>query len=254
MLNAITHEISPNLNQCELSYLEKIPIDINKAIDQHEKYKTVLENCGVNVIELSANSEYPDSVFVEDTAVVVDEIAVMVNMGVESRKGEVRGLAKELSKYRKIAHIDSPGTLEGGDVLIVGKKIFVGISKRTNQAGFAALKNVLDPHGYYVVRVDLMSCLHLKSACTALDSFTMLVNPNWVDPEPFKDYRLIEVDESEPDAANSLRIKDVVIFHSGFPKTINKIRTHGYNVQTIDISELRKAEAGLTCSSIIFFT
>jgi len=222
------------------------------AIEQHNKYCSLLKEAGLNVIELSVNEKYPDATFVEDTAVVVDEIAVMANMGAASRKNEVLGIEKELAKYRAIANIQPPGTVEGGDVLQVGKKIFVGRSQRTSQAGINSLRSILDPFGYEVVAVKMKDCLHFKSACTALDDSTLLVNPKCLDLKPFKNYRLISVAEEEPEAANVLRLPGFVLMHKGFTETIKIVKDAGFNVKTTDISELRKAEAAMTCSSIIF--
>ena len=252
MLTALTHTISPNINLCELSYLKRNPIDLKKAIHQHNKYCSILKDAGLNVIELSINEKYPDSTFVEDTAVVVDEIAVMANMGADSRKKEVEGIKNELVKFRKIASIRPPGTLEGGDVLQVDKRIFVGLSARTNQAGIDSLRFILEPVGYDVVAVKMKDCLHFKSACTALDDSTLLINPNWIDVFPFKDFRLIAVSEGEPEAANVLRLPEFILMHEGFTETIKIVKDAGFNVKTIDISELQKAEAAMTCSSIIF--
>jgi len=252
MLTALTHTISPNMNKCELSYLKRNPINIQKAIRQHNNYCSILKDAGINVIELSVNEKYPDATFVEDTAVVVDEIAVMANMGANSRKGEVLGIEKELTKYRRIAHIQPPGTLDGGDVLQVGKKFFVGLSARTNQVGINSLRHFLAPFGYEVNAVKMKDCLHFKSACTALDESTLLVNPHWLDLQSFENYRLIAVSEREQNAANVLRLPGFVLMHQGFFETIKIVEEAGFPVKAIDISELQKAEAAMTCSSIIF--
>jgi dimethylargininase len=252
MLTAITHFVSPAFNRCQLSYRERIPIDLKLARRQHAAYCDMLRRRGATVIELSANRDYPDSVFVEDNAVVVDEIAVICRMGAESRRGEEISIQAELKKYRKTIRIEPPATLEGGDVFRMDKKIFVGNSGRSNDAGIKALAEILSPFGYTVTPVTLTGCLHLKSACTALDDTTLIANLRWFDPAPFKDYKIIPVPEDEPEAANVLRINDAVCLIESFPKTIRLVKESGYRVETIDISELLKAEAGLTCSSIIF--
>jgi dimethylargininase len=252
MLIALTHVVSPNINRCELSFLDRSLIDYERAVKQHEDYCAMFRECGLQVIELSVNRSYPDGTFIEDTAVLVDELAIMASMGVESRRGEVSGIESELAKYREIAHIRLPATLEGGDVLRIGKKIFVGVSKRTNQAGMESLKDILEPFDYQVIPVKVNGCLHLKSACKAVDDSTLLVNPHWIDLAPFVDFRTIYVPEEEPKGANFLRINNIIIMYAGFSKTIELIRKLGFLVKTIDISELLKAEAGLTCSSIIF--
>ena len=249
---ALTHKVSPNINRCELTYRGRELISYELAGRQHEAYCQLLRDCGLEIIELSVNRDYPDSTFIEDTAVVFDEIAIMANFGVESRRGEVKGIEPALAKYRRIARIQSPATLDGGDVLQVGRRVFVGLSLRTNEAGIQSLKGFLEPFGYHITPVVLRDCLHLKSACTALGDETLLVNPHWLDLRPFADFRTIRVPDGEPWAANALWINDTVLMHSGFSQTIKILRDEGFTVETTDISELLKAEAGMTCSSIIF--
>jgi dimethylargininase len=249
---ALTHVISPDIGRCELSFLERSPINYKKAVEQHEHYCELLRNCGLEVIELSMNRSFPDSTFIEDTAVVVDELAIMASMGAESRRGEIPGIESVLGYYRDLQHIWLPATLEGGDVLRIEKKIFVGISSRTNIAGFETIKEILEPFSYEVIPVAVNGCLHLKSACVAVDDRTLLVNPRWLDLQPLRDFRIIPVPEDEPAAVNSLRINATLCMHSGYPKTIDLLLKLGFSVKTVDISELLKAEAGMTCSSIIF--
>jgi len=249
---ALTHVISPNIDQCELRFLERSPIDYKRAVEQHEQYCKLLRDCGLEVIKLSINRPFPDSTFIEDTAVVFDELAIMASMGVESRRREVPGVESVLGHYRDIEHIWLPATLEGGDVLCIEKKVFVGISPRTNIAGFETIKEILEPFGYQVIPLAVNGCLHLKSACTAVDDETLLVNPHWLDLQPLKDFRIIPVPEDEPAGVNSLRINNTLCMHSGYPKTIDSLLKLGFPVKTVDISELLKAEAGMTCSSIIF--
>ena len=251
-MRALTHIVSPNINRCELTHRIREPIDYDRAAEQHEAYCQLLRDCGLEVIELSVNRDYPDSTFIEDTAVVVDEIAIMANIGVESRRGEVKGIEPELAQYRTIARIQSPATLDGGDVLQVGRRVFVGLSPRTNEAGIESLKRFLEPFGYHITPVRLKECLHLKSACTALAEDTLLVHSQWLDLDPFEDFRIVHVSADEPWAANALLMNEMVLMHSGFSKTIEIARAEGYTVKTTDISELLKAEAGMTCSSIIF--
>ena len=252
MLLALTHVVSPSIADCELTFLERSRIDYTLATQQHRDYCRLLSECGLQVIELTANSSYPDSTFIEDTAVVLDELAVMASMGTESRRGEISGVEAELAKYRDITRIELPATLEGGDVVLVGAKVFAGISPRTNSKGIESLKQILEPRGYEVIPVRVKSCLHLKAACTTIDDHTLLVNPHWLDLEPFADFRIISVAEQEPWAANCLRINNVLYMHVGFAKTVGRLQELGFATETIDVSELLKAEAGLTCSSIIF--
>jgi len=248
---ALTHTVSQEINQCELSYLDRDPIDLELAVKQHDTYCRLLENHGLRVVELSVNENFPDGTFIEDTAVVVDEIAVMTRPGAESRRGEIAGIEPELAKYRQISRITAPATLEGGDVLRIGRKLFVGHSPRTNREGVEAFRRIFLPFDYEVLPVNLKDCLHLKSAVTALDDQMVLMNPNWLDQEPFRDYRIVEIDSEESWAANVLCLPDCVVMHSGFTKTIEKVRSLEFQVETVDISELQKAESALTCSSIL---
>jgi dimethylargininase len=249
---ALTHVVSPDITRCELSFIERSPIAYDLAVQQHDAYCALLRDCGLRVIELTVNRAYPDSTFIEDTAVVVDEVAVMALMGAESRRGEEPGVESVLATYRKIARIRPPATLEGGDVLRAGVKVFVGITPRTNTAGASSLKVILEPFGYRVIPVTVRDCLHLKSACTTIDDDTVLVNPHWIDLDPFKGFRVVSVPEDEPWAANTLLIHNTVCVHAGFRRTIEILQVLGFQVKTVDISELLKAEAGMTCSSIIF--
>ena len=249
---ALTHIVTPNLSECQLTHRERLPINLALATRQHAAYCDTLHSHGLEVIELDVNRDYPDSVFVEDTAVVVDEVAVMANPGAPSRQGEVTNMEPVLAKYRPIARIQPPVTLDGGDVLIVGKKVFVGLSTRTDRAGAEALRSILTPLGYRVTAVPVHGALHLKSAVTAVDKATLLANPLWLDTAPFANFRIVPVAENEPWAANALRLEDTVYFAQGFPATAAALSKLGYDVKAIDISELQKAEAGLTCSSLIF--
>ena len=249
---ALTHVISPNIDQCELTFLERSPINQKRALEQHEHYCELLRDCGLEVIELSMNRSFPDSTFIEDTAVVFDELAIMASMGIESRRGEVPGVESVLGYYRDIQHIRLPATLEGGDVLRLEKKVFVGISPRTNISGSETIKEILEPLGYQVIPLAVNRCLHLKSACVDVDDETLLVNPRWLDLQPLRDFRIIPVPEDEPAAVNSLRIDSTICVHSGHRKTIDLLGNLKFSVKVVDISELLKAEAGMTCSSIIF--
>ncbi|HUI77876.1 MAG TPA: arginine deiminase family protein [Bryobacteraceae bacterium] len=252
MLTAITRAVSPSLNQCELGYLPRQAIDIAKAEQQHRAYEACLSDLGVRVISLPAEPDLPDSMFVEDPAVVVDEVAVMTRMGAESRRGESESLAAALSRYRPLRWMQEPATLEGGDVLRIGSKVFVGLSRRTNAEGVAQLACELEPLGYSVQALEVHGCLHLKSACCALGDGTVLVNRSWIDSGLFETFRVIDVPKEEPHAANVLAIGDAVLVASAFPRTAELLANLDWKPRVLDISELMKAEAGLTCSSIVF--
>ena len=252
MLRALTHKVSPEIAECEVTFIDRSPIDLRLAVRQHDHYCDVLKKLGAIVKELSGNESYPDSCFVEDTAIVVDELAIICSMGVPSRRGETMLIERELSEYREIAHISLPATIEGGDALRIGKKIFIGQSSRTNLEGIEELARILEPHGYRVVQVRTKGSLHLKSACTAIDEETLFVNPDWVELDAFRGFDLVYTPAEEPWSANTLRIGTTLCVQAGFPRAAELIERVVERVEIIDISELRKAEAGLTCSSIIF--
>jgi dimethylargininase len=252
MLTAITRSVSPSLNRCELGYLPRQVIDVAKALLQHQAYEHCLRDLGVRVISLAAEPDLPDSMFVEDPAVVVDEVAIMTRMGAESRRAEAQSLAAALSHYRPLRWIQEPGTLEGGDVLRVGSTLFVGLSRRTNAAGIAQLALELEPLGYSVKAVEVHGCLHLKSACCSLGDGALLANRNWIDTAPLQAFRIIDVPVAEPHAANVLAVQADVLVATAFPRTAELLETLGWKPRVLDISELMKAEAGLTCSSILF--
>jgi dimethylargininase len=252
MLTAITRAVSPRLGDCQLTHLSRLPIDIDKATEQHRAYQECLARLGAHVIELPAESELPDAVFVEDTAVVLDEVAVITRPGATSRQPETKSIAHALSNYRPLKFIQPPATLEGGDVLRIEGVLYIGLSSRTNREGADQLRNIVEPYGYRVKAVEVSECLHLKSACTYLGRETLLANRQWISLEAFSEYELIGTPSHEPRAANTLRIGETLLLPSCFPQTRALLEANGFAIQSIDISELQKAEAGLTCSSLIF--
>jgi dimethylargininase len=252
MLTALTRAVSPTLGACELSWLPREPIDIEKAIRQHDAYERCLADLGVRVISLVAEPELPDATFVEDPVVVLDEVAIITRMGALSRRRESDSLAAALAAFRPLRRLREPATLEGGDVLRVGKDVFVGLSSRTNEAGITQLKVEIEPFGYRVHTAKMSGCLHLKSACCALGDGKILANRAWVDLEAFREFTIIDVAADEPGAANVLRVKDTVLMPACFPHTERILRREGFEIRTVDISELIKAEAAVTCSSVIF--
>lgn len=249
---ALTHKVSPKINECELTFKKRENIDYELAAWQHRNYCQTLRSAGLDVMELDVNSDYPDSVFIEDTAVVMDELAIIARPGVQNRCGETAGIEPELRKYRIIKKIKAPGTLEGGDVMMMNRDIFIGITSRTNLAGIEQFRKFVMPFGYRVHAVEVNHCLHLKSACTPLDEKTILANTRLISRVSFNGYKIIPVSKDEPAAANCLNLNQTIYLAANFPKTVDILRSHGYTVETIDISELRKAEGALTCSSIIF--
>lgn len=253
MLTAITRAISDKLAECELSFIARQPIDLARAREQHRKYEEALAQAGAQrIIRLPAEPDLPDSVFVEDTAVVLDELAVITRPGAASRRDETASVAEALSAFRPLAFIESPATLEGGDVMRVDRTLYVGLSARTNQAGIDQLRAIIEPHSYRVSPVEISGCLHLKTACTYLGRRTILANRRWINIEPLTDFALIDVHEEELWGANTLTVGDTVLMAEGATRTRARLEARGFKIRTIDNSELRKAEAGLTCSSLIF--
>jgi len=252
MLTAITRAVSPAFVNCELSFIDRHPIDLKIAQAQHRSYEKLLETLGATVISLPGEPDLPDSMFVEDPAIVLDELAVIMPLGTESRRREAESLSRAIAPYRQFAHIKLPGTMEGGDILRVDRKIYAGLSRRTNAEGIRQLRALLTPYDYEVLAVPVTGCLHLKSAVTFLGRNALLANRAWFDASPFTGYRWIDVSADEPHAANALAIADQVIFPASFPSTKSAMEAQGFSVIPIDISELQKAESGLTCSSLLF--
>ena len=252
MLTAITRAVSPSIQECELTFIERQPVDIPKAIRQQTAYEKCLTELGVRVISLPAQAELPDAVFVEDAAVVVDEVTVIATMGAVKRRKEIQSLVDTLSYFRPLKFLNGLATLEGGDVVRVGRTLYVGSSRRTNCEGIAQLRTLLDPYDYDVRPVQVRGCLHLTTGCTYIGRNTLLVNPYWVDTTPLTDVNVIEVPSSEPWAANGLEIGGITVLSISFPETRRLLEERGFQVRVLNISELEKAEAGLTCMSLIF--
>ncbi len=251
MLTALTRLPSGALANCELTFIGREPIDVKRAEQQHREYRAALEACGARVIALPAQDPLPDSVFVEDAAVVVKELAVITNLGVASRRPEAGLIEPELARFRRIVRLQPPATLEGGDVLQIGRQVYVGLSTRTNAAGVEQVNRILAPYGYAVTAVAVTGCLHLKTACTPLDDQTILANPDWVDPAVLADYSVVPIAADEPWAANVLRLGQTLVMSAAFPKTRALVQARDYSVLPVDLSEFAKAEAGVTCLSLI---
>lgn len=251
---AITRPVSASLANCELTYLERVPIDIDLARRQHAAYEVLLESLGRQIVRLPALNEHPDAVFVEDAAIALDELAIVAPMGAASRSGESATVEAALARFLPVVHLTPPATLDGGDVLRAGRRVFVGVSRRTNRAAVEQLGSVLRPYDYEVVSVSVGGALHLKSACSYLGDDTMLLNPEWVDVAPFGSMELVAADTREPWAASVLDVGDTLLMPAGFPRTEGLLRALGRRVEVIDLSELRKAEGGPTCLSILVET
>ena len=252
MLTAITRKVSSSLANCELSFIERKPIDLERARAQHHAYEALLEKMGAKVISLPEERDLPDSMFVEDPAIVLDELAIICPLGTDIRRKEAASLAAALEPYRKLAHVKFPGMLEGGDVLRIGKKFFVGLTQRSNAEGIRQLAVITEHYGYDLTAVPVTGCLHLKSAVTYLGRDTLLGNRAWFHWKRFEGFDWVDVDPEEPHAGNALAVGESIVFPASFPKTLARIEAKGFHVESLDISELQKAESGLTCSSLLF--
>jgi dimethylargininase len=252
MLTALTRGVSPAIASCELEYLARVPIDAAKAAVEHRNYEACLRAAGLRVISLPADPQFPDGLFVEDPAMVLEEVAIICRMGAESRRGESRSLAEALAPFRKLEWLREPATLEGGDVMRIGKTLYCGISRRTNREGARQLAGLIEPLGYRVVPVAVSGCLHLKSAICALPDGRALANRRWIATDALADLKMVDVADEEPGAANVLSIGETILMPASFPRTRELLQRAGFPVTAIDISELQKAEAGVTCSSLIF--
>lgn len=248
---ALTRKISPRFNECELTHIERTPINLDTARAQHAEYIQALVRLGCHVIELPEEPDLPDSVFVEDTAIILPEVAVITRPGADSRKPETESIARALSPYRLLAHLSAPATLDGGDALVLGKHIYVGLSTRSNAQAVEQLNDLLGKYGYTVHGIELTDCLHLKTAVTRIDDKTLLINKQWADSSPFNGFDLIEVDASEPFAANCLPINGQILYPAAFPKTQRKLEEKGFRVINVRLDELAKAEGAVTCCSLI---
>ena len=251
-LIAVTQLPSPHMQQGERTFVGDEPIDAALALHQHEAYRDALRRCGAEVIVLDANLACPDGVFVEDTAIVLDDVAVMMSMGAASRRRELPAIEAELSRWRPIARVRLPATIDGGDVVHAGRTLYVGRSPRTNDAGIAALRSIVAPFGYLVTAIPVTGCLHLKTACSALPDGRFLVNADWIDTSTLPAGALLPVPSDEPWAGDVLVIGDRVILADAFPRTAELLATASPEVIPVCVSEFAKAEGGVTCLSLVF--
>lgn len=252
---AFTRTVSPRIAECALTHLGRQPIDVVRAVEQHAGYEQALRDAGFDVARLPELPDDPDAVFVEDTAILLGEHAIITRPGAESRAGEIYSTAEGLKPHFNV-HFLPTGALDGGDVLRVENRLYVGQSSRSDAAGTQALEAIVGPLGYWVVPVELDRCLHLKTAATfaGLNDQgvpTLLLNPDWVDPACFSEVEPLFVPENEPFAANVVLAGDRLIMAAGSPGTAASLRERGFKIVEIDLSELQKAEAGGTCMSLI---
>ena len=229
--------------------------DYEKALLQHDAYIAALKQCGVEVTVLPADERYPDSCFVEDPAVITRKCAIITNPGAASRNGEkdeIIGAIREFFSEDKIEYIKAPGTLEGGDVMMVGDHFYVGRSARTNAEGIRQFIAILEKHGLSGSEVTLEEVLHLKTGGNYLENGNMLVSGEFVDKPEFTKYNRIEIPEAEAYAANCIWVNGTVIVPEGFPAVEKAVREAGYPVLLVDTSEFRKLDGGLSCLSLRF--
>lgn len=251
-LIAITRPVSPSLADCELTHVERLPIEVSTAVAQHAEYETLLRSLGATTIQVAGAPAFPDAVFIEDTALVLDEVAIMTRPGALARRGESDAVAAVLAEYRTVVAMEAPATLDGGDVLRLGRTLYVGRSSRTNEEGIEQLRRLVLTYGYHVVPVHVAGCLHLKSAVTEVTDGVLMLNPTWVAASAFPGCEAIQIDAREPNAANALRIADTLVYSSQFPRTRELLERRGLRVASLDYSELAKAEGAVTCCSLVF--
>jgi dimethylargininase len=251
MITALTRAVAPSIARCELTHLARAPIDLDLASCQHDEYEAALRLAGCAVVRIRPEPKLPDSVFIEDTAVVLDELAVIPRPGAASRRAETDSTHDALSPFRRIESITAPGTLDGGDVLVAGRDVFAGVGGRSNEEGVRQLRDFLAPFGYRVLGVVTTGCLHLKSAATLVADSCVLVNPSWVDPRVFAPLEPLFAHPDEPFAANALRIGDRLLHGAGHPRTRERLERRGLEVAPVDLGELAKAEGALTCCCLL---
>lgn len=255
MPKAFTRAVSPRLANCELTHLDRVPLDATKAVKQHAAYEDALRGAGFEIVRLPELPNHPDGVFVEDTALLLEGHAVVTRPGAASRVSETVSTAEGLADQFEM-HQVTEGFVDGGDVLRIERTLYVGLSTRTDTAGIASLKAICRGIGFEVVKADLRDCLHLKTGATlagpdAAGTPMLLYSPGSVDPAQFAGVEPLAVDQAEPNAANCLRAGDKLILPAGNPRTAERLRQRGFDVVEVDVSELQKAEAGVTCMSLI---
>lgn len=223
----------------------------SRALIQHQFYIEALQFCGLEVTILEPCEEYPDSTFVEDVALITPRCAIITRPGAESRRGEVEKIISVLeAQFNNLETIDAPGTIEAGDIMMVGSHYYIGLSDRTNIQGAEQLINLLEKHGYTGSTVELKDVLHLKTGLSYLENNMLVVCGEFISDPIFAEFEQIVIPESESYAANCIWVNDNVIIPTGYPMTKNKISSTGYNVLEVDVSEFQKLDGGLSCLSL----
>jgi dimethylargininase len=248
----MTRPVSPAIVQCELTHAARVPIDVATASAQHEEYERILASLGCTLVRLPVEPDMPDSVFIEDTAVVLDDIAIIMRPGAESRRREIPRVEETLKHHRLLAHIEAPGTMDGGDVVVAGRTVFVGASTRTNAEGIEQLRRIVEYFGYAVREVPVTGCLHLKSGVTAASDTALVIDRQLVTADAFNGFELIGVDPSERGAANVVRVDGHLVVAEGYPRTRDRLEMRGFTVLAVEVGEIAKAEGAVTCCSLLF--
>lgn len=252
MLMALTREVSPCIQLCQLTFMKRQAIDLKRACQQHKKYVDKLSSLGVQVLSVPSTPWLPDAVFVEDTAVVLPELAIIAAPALQTRRTEICDVAQLLKLHRNVRFLEGSATMEGGDIVHGDRHLFVGESSRTNKQGISQLRDIVSSFGYTAKTVRVSGCLHLSTGAAYIGRNTMLVNPAWICVNAFKDYEAIVVSPDEPWASNVLNIGGKILMPDSFPQTRARLERRGFAVEVIDISEFQKAEAGVTCMSLRF--
>ena len=256
MLIAVTRAVSPTLADCLVTHRPRHPINVQQAVAEHAAYEETLRTLGATVLRAPPEPSLPDAVFVEDGAIVVDEVAVITRPGAASRRPETDSLAKARAAYRPLVQIEAPGTIDGGDVMLVGRTLYVGLSSRTNREAIAQLETLLGEWDYEVSPVPVTGCLHLKSAVTQVGENLLLLNERFVHPHCFGPIERLSVAPEEPDAANALWVSGAgggaVVYPMHHPRTAERVDRAGVRVVAVPGAELAKADGGVTCCSLVF--
>jgi dimethylargininase len=255
---ALTRPVPPSMANCELTHLSRCSLDIPRAAAQHAAYEGILRSLGVEVRQLPPAPELPDSVFIEDAAVVLPEMAILTLPGAVSRRPELAAVRQALAPLRPLVAVQPPGTVDGGDVLVVPqtRRIFIGLSSRTNEVGIAQMRDFTRSHGYRVEAIPMRDCLHLKSAACQIapndQPPLLLINPRWLPTDAFPGIACLPIHPSEPYAANAIRVGAALLHGAQFPLTRHLLHLHGIAATPVENDELAKAEGALTCCSILF--
>ena len=251
MLRAIVRPPGASLAQALSAQVPRPVIDVGLARRQHAEYCAALRTAGVTPIELPPDEDLPDACFVQDTAVVFGTLAILARFGVDSREGEQSAVRQVLQKHRRVVEIHAPGSLEGGDVLVIGSRVFVGLSARTNRAGFAQLRDLLELEGAAVEALDVPESLHLLSDCTYLGQAVLLATATWAGHPAFAGLDVVRVPPGESYAANALGANGYVLLPAGYPQTAAQIRAREFEVLPVPLTEFAKADGGATCLSLL---